>query len=47
MESLPVLAYGEGGAIPTKGPEAYTVKKVINFPAPSRDVTNQTLLGRE
>ncbi len=27
MDSLAVLAYGEGGAIPTQGPEAYTVKK--------------------
>jgi hypothetical protein len=25
----------------------YTVKKVIVFPVPSRDVTNQTLPGRE
>ncbi len=25
----------------------YTVKKVFNFPVPSRDVTNQTLHGRE
>jgi hypothetical protein len=25
----------------------YTVKKVINFPVPSRDVTYQTLPGRE
>jgi hypothetical protein len=25
----------------------YTVKKVIIFPVPSRDVTNQTLPGRE
>ena len=39
MESLPVLAYGEGGAIPTKGPEAYTVKKVIDFPVRNREVT--------
>ncbi len=28
------------------GPE-YTVKKVRHFPVLSRDVTNQTLLGRE
>ncbi len=28
-------------------PEAYTVKKVIGFPVPSRDVTNQSLPGRE
>ena len=26
---------------------AYTVKKVSGFPAPSRDVTDQTLPGRE
>jgi hypothetical protein len=25
----------------------YTVKKVSDFPIPSRDVTNQTLPGRE
>ncbi len=25
----------------------YTVKKVSNFPTPSRDLTNQTLPGRE
>jgi hypothetical protein len=25
----------------------YTVKKVSGFPVPSRDVTNQTLPGRE
>jgi hypothetical protein len=25
----------------------YTVKKVTDFPVPSRDVTNQTLSGRE
>jgi hypothetical protein len=25
----------------------YTVKKVSDFPVPSRDVTNQTLPGRE
>ena len=25
----------------------YTVKKVIDFPVPSREVTNQTLPGRE
>jgi hypothetical protein len=25
----------------------YTVKKVIDFPVPSRNVTNQTLTGRE
>jgi hypothetical protein len=25
----------------------YTVKKVSDFPVPSRDVTNQTLSGRE
>jgi hypothetical protein len=29
------------------GKEQYTVKKVIVFPVPSRDVTNQTLPGRE
>ncbi len=27
--------------------EGYTVKKVIFFPVPSRDVTNHTLPGRE
>jgi hypothetical protein len=27
--------------------EHYTVKKVCGFPAPSRDVTYQTLSGRE
>jgi hypothetical protein len=26
---------------------SYTVKKVIDFPVPSRDVTNQTLPGQE
>ncbi len=26
---------------------SYTVKKVIDFPVPSRDVTDQTLSGRE
>ncbi len=40
MESLHVLANGEGGSIPTKGQGAYTVKKVIKFPVPSRDVTS-------
>ncbi len=29
------------------GRERYTVKKVIHFPVSSRDVTNQTLTGRE
>jgi hypothetical protein len=29
------------------GQESYTVKKVIDFPVPSRDATNQTLAGRE
>jgi hypothetical protein len=28
-------------------PLPYTVKKFIVFPVPSRDVTNQTLRGRE
>ncbi len=28
-------------------PVAHTVKKVENFPVPSRDVTNQTLPGRD
>ncbi len=28
-------------------PQLYTVKKVIDFPVPSLDVTNQTLPGRE
>jgi hypothetical protein len=27
--------------------DQYTVKKVIAFPVPSRDVTNPTLLGQE
>jgi hypothetical protein len=27
--------------------DLYTVKKVIVFPVPSQDVTNQTLAGRE
>jgi hypothetical protein len=27
--------------------KGYTVKKVIDFPVPSREVTNQTLSGRE
>ncbi len=29
------------------GNELYTVKKVSDFPVPTRDVTNQTLPGRE
>ncbi len=28
-------------------PSLYTVKKVIEFPLPSRDVNNQTIPGRE
>jgi hypothetical protein len=31
----------------TKETIEYTVKKVNDFPVPSRDVTNQTLSGRE
>jgi hypothetical protein len=29
------------------GQESYTVKKVIDFPVPGRDATNQTVTGRE
>jgi hypothetical protein len=44
-----LLAWLMGGSNPdSHGMRGeYTVKKVIDFPFPSRDVTNQTLPGRE
>ncbi len=36
-----------GGPIRVRFLEVYTVKKVIDFPVPSRDVTDHSLSGRE
>ncbi len=38
---------GGGGGGWKRRISAYTVKKVIVFPVPSRDVTHQTLPGQE
>jgi hypothetical protein len=40
-----IKEFPRGKVVPPKC--GYTVKKVAHFPLPSRDVTNQTLPGRE
>ncbi len=37
------LSHGKGDCYSVQ----YTVKNVVEFPVPSRDVTDQTLCGRE